>query len=277
MLELVNVTELKDSMFCSKVPCKLPVSTAWTVGGFSGDSPCSRTSLRERLSKDRRASRGAWSFLTRSHRSSVRSSRPVCPSSSYKHQHMTKHLMVNIRNSCKRLVSIIIQFLWTVKANLTVHFIYIISFYVQTRGCIFFKRLRFNLWMCLNSIFSVYPVRSFSSFFFFRVNCAIRTCYHHGNCCCRHVVRDFMSADLTSAVLSSFVRRVNAEFMAHRVTPRCISCHLLSYHGCCLFCSPLELKSQHENTDTVCSLHCNSIFQRDSPFVCSRTFEQIWV
>ncbi|KAF3856351.1 hypothetical protein F7725_017074 [Dissostichus mawsoni] len=45
-------------------------------GGLGGDSPCSSTSLRERLSRDRRASRGAWSFLTRSHRSSVRSRRP---------------------------------------------------------------------------------------------------------------------------------------------------------------------------------------------------------
>ncbi|TNN85585.1 hypothetical protein EYF80_004218 [Liparis tanakae] len=51
------------------------------------------TSLRERLSRDRRASRGAWSFLTRSHRSSVRSRRPVWPSSSYRHQHMTQYLL----------------------------------------------------------------------------------------------------------------------------------------------------------------------------------------
>lgn len=63
----------------------------WTIGGFGGDSPCSSTSLRERLSRDRRASRGAWSFLTRSHRSSVRSRRPVCPSSNYKQQHITSH------------------------------------------------------------------------------------------------------------------------------------------------------------------------------------------
>lgn len=49
-----------------------------------GDSPLSRTSRRERLSSDSRARRGAWSFLTRSHRSSVRSSRPVWPSSSCK-------------------------------------------------------------------------------------------------------------------------------------------------------------------------------------------------
>lgn len=49
-------------------------------------SPCSSTSLRERLSRDRRASRGAWSFLTRNHRSSVRSSRPVCLSSSCRQQ-----------------------------------------------------------------------------------------------------------------------------------------------------------------------------------------------
>lgn len=60
---------------------------ARTMGGFGGDSPCSRTSRRERLSRDRRANRGAWSFLTRNHRSSVRSSLPVCPSSSCKHRH----------------------------------------------------------------------------------------------------------------------------------------------------------------------------------------------
>lgn len=60
---------------------------ARTMGGFGGDSPCSSTSRRERLSRDRRANRGAWSFLTRNHRSSVRSSLPVCPSSSCKHRH----------------------------------------------------------------------------------------------------------------------------------------------------------------------------------------------
>lgn len=70
-----------------------------TMGGFGGDSPCSSTSRRERLSRDRRASRGAWSFLTRSHRSSVRSSLPVCPSSSCKQQRITSQLKVNTKNT----------------------------------------------------------------------------------------------------------------------------------------------------------------------------------
>lgn len=77
---------------CSGNPTRLPTA-AWGGGERAGkafpagSSPCSSTSCRDLLSRESRASRGAWSFLTFSHRSSVLSSRPEWPSSSCKGHH----------------------------------------------------------------------------------------------------------------------------------------------------------------------------------------------
>lgn len=76
-------------------PTRLHPLTASELGGRRREhwehqaqrSPCNSTSWRDLLSSESRASRGAWSFRTFSHRSSVFSSLPEWPSSSCKRYH----------------------------------------------------------------------------------------------------------------------------------------------------------------------------------------------